>query len=159
MKYMKVSFLILIFLSCNKPKEENVILDVVILDVKAIVNKTPTETESIIGAPDSTYTIRILGKPIFCQLYEKHRIEIQYAENHATDIIVFGPHNLPFNQSALEAFRIDYKIHHPDEYIKDRLLRWFDVDEFSTISFYNPRFDSLGNIANFNIFFKAKPKE
>lgn len=154
MKYMKLNFFIVILLSCSKPKKENVILD-----VKEIVNKTPTQTVSIMGAPDSTYTIRILGKPIFCQMYQEHHIEIQYPEMQATDIVVYDPHDLPFNQSALKAFNIDYKTFHPKEYIKDRLIRWFDVEEFSTISFYNPQVDSAGNITNFTIFFKAKPKE
>lgn len=144
-----------ITLICCKTREDGTI----IMDVRSIVNKSPNETESILGKPDSTYTIRILGKPILCHLYEKHHIEIQFHENLATDIVVYGPHNLSFNQTALRAFNIDYKTHHPDEYVKDRLIRWFDVDELSTISLYNPQFDSAGNISNFNIFFKAKPQE
>ena len=151
---LRIIFFFLAFWSCNKSREENIILD-----VKTIVNKTATETESIIGTPDSTYTLRILGKPIFCQMYQKYHIEIQYPDNLATDIVVYGAHDLPFNQTALKAFNIDYKVHHPKEYIKDRLIRWFDVEDFSTISFYNPRIDSAGNVSNFNIFFKARPLE
>jgi hypothetical protein len=151
MKYLNIIFFFLVFWSCSKSREENIILN-----VNAIVNKSPSETGLIIGMPDSTYTLRILGKPIFCQMYSRHNIEIQYPENLATDIVVYGPHKLPFNQTALSAFKIDYKTHHPGEYIKNQLIRWFDVEEFSTISFYNPKFDSAGNISNFTIFFKAK---
>jgi hypothetical protein len=144
----------LTFSGCNRNGHE-----AVIFDVRAIVNKTPAETEAEVGKPDSTYTLRIMGKPIFCQLYEKHQVEIQYPEMKATDIVVNGPHGLPFNQSALRAFNIDYKTHHPKQYVKDRLIRWLNVEEFSAISFYNPQFDSSGNISNFTIFFKAKPMQ
>lgn len=128
----------------------------IILNVKAIVNKDPKEVEKIMGKPDSVYTLQMMGKGIFCQLYKKHNIEIQYPESLATDIIVYGPHELPFNQTALAAFNLDYRIKHPSDYRKDHFIRWSDFEEFSAITFYNPKKDSLDNITDFNIFFKAK---
>lgn len=129
------------------------------LDVKAIVNKGPSEVERIIGKPDSVYTIQMMGKAIFCQLYKKHNVEIQYPESLATDIIVHGPHHLPFDQTALSAFNLDYRIQHPSDYRKGSYIRWSDFEEFSSISFYNPKKDSLNNITDFNVFFKAKDVE
>ncbi len=128
----------------------------ILLDVKAIVNKSPKEVEKIIGTPDSTYTLQIMGKKTFCQLYKKHNIEIQYPKLLATDIIVYGPHELPFNQTALSAFNLDYRVQHPSDYMKDRFIRWSDFEEFSAITFYNTKKDSLNNITDFNIFFKVK---
>lgn len=151
MRHLIFNLFFIFSLGCESNKKSQFILD-----VKSIVNKAPSETEYLLGKPDSTYTIRILGRPIYCQRYAKNNIEIQYPENQATDIVIYGPHGLAFNQSALKAFNIDYKTNHPDEYMKDRLIRWLDVDEFSTITFYDPELDSAGNIKSFTIFFKAK---
>lgn len=153
-KYTLASALIYIIASCQTSTNQN---DELILDVTQVANKTANQVTKILGEPDSTYTIQILGNPIFCQLYQPHNIEIQYHGSLATDIVVYGPHGLPFNQLALKSFNLDYKTH-PDEFMKDRLMRWNSIDGFSAISFYNPTKDSLGNITSFNIFFKAKSK-
>src|SRR5687768_12497910 len=154
MKNIFSTLLLSLLICCDQRSEKELILD-----VTAVVNKKPAEVEEIVGKPDSIYTLRILGKPIFCQLYKRYNIEIQYPEARATDIVIYGPHGLSFNQTALKALNLDYKTNHPDEYIKGQLIRWFDVAEFSTISFYNPQIDSSGNISNFTIFLKAKAPE
>jgi|SRR5690606_16714883 hypothetical protein len=153
-KYTLACTLICIIASCQTSTKQN---DELILDVTQVANKTANQVTKILGEPDSTYTIRILGNPIFCQLYQPHNIEIQYHGSLATDIVVYGPHGLPFNQLALKSFNLDYKTH-PNEFMKDRLMRWNSIDDFSAVSFYNPTKDSLGNITSFNIFFKAKSK-
>jgi hypothetical protein len=139
------------FSSCTKQKDKDILLD-----LKAIVNRNPNEVEAIIGKPDSVYFLQMMGKSIFCQLYKKNNIEIQYPDSGATDIIVYGPHELPFDQTALSAFNLEYESQHPSDYKKDRYIRWSDFEEFSAITFYNPKKDSLDNITDFNIFFKAK---
>ncbi|MEX2231702.1 MAG: hypothetical protein WD824_06060 [Cyclobacteriaceae bacterium] len=141
----------IISISCKQGEQKDILLD-----VQTIVYKEPAEVEKIIGKADSVYTLQMMGKAIFCQLYKKHNIEIQYPDSLATDIIIYGPHGLPFNQTALSAFNLDYKIQHPSDYKKDRYIRWSDFEEFSAITFYNPKKDSLNNITDFNIFFKAK---
>lgn len=142
---------ILLITSCAQKDETNIILD-----VRSIINKSPEEVVEILGEPDTTYTERILGKALFCQRYTKHNIEIQYPESLSTDIVIYGPHELPFTQSALKAFNIKYQKKHPSQYEKDVLMRWYDFDEFEAISFYNVRKDSLGQINNYSIFFKAR---
>lgn len=128
----------------------------ILIDVRAIVNKDPAQVEAIIGTPDSTYTLHVLGKPIFCQLYKAMNMEIQYQGPVAADIIVKGADGLPFDQTALSAFNLDYRKQHPSDYKKGNFIRWSDFEEFSAISFYNPKKDSLNNISGFDIFFKAK---
>lgn len=130
-----------------------------ILDVRAVINKRPAEVVRILGEPDTTYTERILGQEIFCQRYQKHNIEIQYPNTLSTDIVIYGPHGLPFTQSALAAFNIDYHKQHPSQMEKDRLLRWYDFGEFAAISFYNTRRDSTGRVTDYTIFFKAKESD
>jgi len=136
--------------SCKQGEQHEIILD-----VKAIANKRPAEVEKIVGKPDSVYTLQMMGKAILCQRYKKYNIEIQYPESFATDIIVYGPHELPFDQTALSSFNLDYRIKHPSDYKKGSYIRWSDFGGFSAITF-NPKKDSLNNITNFNIFFKAK---
>ena len=126
----------------------------VILDVSSVVNKTPEEVIRILGTPDTTYTERILGKTIFCQRYVAHNIEIQYPESLSTDIVIYGPHGLPFTQSALKAFNIRQQ--HPAQYERDAVMRWYDLDKFAAVSFYNVVKGSDGGIDNFTIYFKAK---
>jgi hypothetical protein len=146
-------YLLLFFFltSCQKKDETDIILD-----VRSVINKRPEEVIKILGEPDTTYTEMILGKSLFCQRYAKHNIEIQYPESLSTDIVIYGPHELPFTQSALKAFDIHYQKKHPSQYEKDVLMRWYDFDEFETISFYNVQKDSSGQINNYNIFFKAR---
>lgn len=142
---------ILLIYACTSKRDVSVILD-----IKEVVNKRPMEVEEILGKPDSTYTIRMLGKSIFCQLYKKNNIEIQYHDSGlATDIVIYGPHSLPFDQSALKAFNLDIDIP-PSQYMEKELLRWYDVDKFAGISFYHVEKDSFKNVKNYYIFFKAK---
>jgi hypothetical protein len=152
MRWATVAFcmLVLILTACSVSVENEIILP-----VSEIANKRAAEVEQILGSPDTTYTLQIMAKSIFCQKYLRHNIEIQYPDSLATDIIVYGPHSLPFDQTALTAFGLDYKIH-PSDYRKNRFIRWSGVKEFSAISFYNPQQDSLNNIVNYNIFFKVK---
>lgn len=128
----------------------------VLLDVMAIANKKPAQVEAIIGEPDSVYTLHVLGRPIFCQLYKAHNIEIQYPESVATDIVVKDARGLPFDQTALSAFNLDYRRQHPSDYKKGNFIRWSDFEAFSAISFYNPTRDSANAISGFDIFFKVK---
>jgi hypothetical protein len=130
----------------------------VVLDVRAIANRSSSEVVAILGKPDSVYTLRMMGKVIFCQLYKDHHVEIQYAESLASDIIVYGQECLPFDQTALSFFKLDYREQHPADYRKGSFIRWDDFREFSAISFYNPSKDSLGNIRAFDIFFKVKAR-
>jgi hypothetical protein len=122
--------------------------------VTEILHKQPLEVEKIAGKPDSVYTIRILGKSIYCQYYKPHNVEIQYPDGAATDIVVYDLKGVPFNQTALQRFGIKEKLH-PSDYKKDRYIRWTDTKQFSAISIYNPRLDSLNNIRAFTMFFKA----
>lgn len=138
-------------LSCSSKHDNS---QAVILDVRAIVNKNPHEVEGILGKPDSVYTLQMMGKSVFCQLY--NNIEIQYPQSAATDIAVSGSNGLPFNQTALAAFNLDYNKKHPSDYRKDSYIRWSQFDEFSAISFYDPKKDSMNRITDFKIFFKAK---
>lgn len=126
-----------------------------ILDVRQIAGKTANQVENILGKPDSNYDLQIMGRKIYCQLYNAYQIEIQYPNALATEIIVYKTDGLPFNQTTLSQFGLDYKIH-PNEFLKDRLIRWNNIEPFSSISFYNVDKDSVGNISNFNIFFKVK---
>jgi hypothetical protein len=142
------------FFSCSQRSDENSSL---ILDVKKIASKTANEVEHILGEPDSSYDLQIMGRKIYCQFYNTNKIEIQYPNSLATEIIVYETKGLTFNQSTLSQFGLDYKIH-PNEYLKDRLIRWNNIEPFSSISFYNVEKDSAGNIANFNIFFKVLEK-
>lgn len=142
-----------VFLACACGQKES---SDIILDVKQIANKRPEQVVKLLGEPDSTYYIRIFGRSIFCQLYKPHNIEIQYPETLATDIVIYGPHGLPFSHEALKAFNVNHKIH-PNEYIEGQLWRWYDQEGFSTISLYNTDKDTTGRILNFNIFFKSKP--
>lgn len=148
------SIILVSFFSCSQKSDENSSL---ILDVKKIAGKTANQVENILGKPDSSYDLQIMGRKIYCQFYNTNQIEIQYPNTLATEIIVYKTNGLPFNQSTLSQFGLDYKIH-PNEYLKDRLIRWNDIEPFSSISFYNVDKDSVGNITNFNIFFKAQEK-
>jgi hypothetical protein len=127
-----------------------------VLDVRSVINKTPSQVADVLGEPDTTYVERILGKQIFCQRYRTHNIEIQYPEELSTDIVIYGPHDLPFTQEALKAFSLPHSKYHPKQFERDALLRWYDFDEFQTISFYNVEKDSAGKIRNFSVFFKTK---
>jgi len=151
MRFVTFYLIAAIAFGCNVgKKEENIILP-----VKEIAHKDHIEVERILGKPDTTYTLVIMGKAIFCQKYNKHNIEIQYPNSKATDIIVYGPHQLPFDHTALEAFGLNYNVH-PSDYMRNRYIRWSDVGEFSAISFYDPQIDTLDNIVNYTIFFKTK---
>jgi hypothetical protein len=153
MKYLLYSVLLVALVSsCTSAPGDNVLLD-----VRRITNKTPQEVESVLGAPDTTYTLRVLGKQIFCQKYLKNNVEIQYPDSVSSDIVVYGPHGLPFNQTSLKAFNLPHAAKHPSQYIRGTLMRWYDFGEFEAISFYNVQKDSVGNPGNFNVYFKAKP--
>ena len=130
--------------------------DDIVIDVKVIVNKDPVQVEEILGKPDSSYTLQMMGRAILCQLYKDKAVEIQYPELRASDIVVHESRGLPFDQTALSAFNLDYRKQHPSDYRKGSLIRWTDFEGFSAISFYNARKDSRHNITNFSIFFKAK---
>lgn len=147
--------LLMYFTSCKEKRQDPALL----LDIRSIVNRTPTQVISILGEPDTTYTERIAGKAFYCQRYWKHNVEIQYPDSLSTDIVIYGPHGLPFAQSALKAFNIEYQTKHPSQYEKDILMRWYNFDEFEAISFYNVEKDSQGRILNYNIFFKSKNNE
>ena len=140
----------ILVVGCSSQTQETVVFP-----VTDIILKTPQQVEDKLGTPDSAYTIRIMGKPIYCQRYNRHNVEIQFLEGQASDIVVNGPHGLPFNPTALREFGIAEKIH-PSDYQKGRYIRWSNTKQFSAISFYNPELDSLGRIVNFSVFFKAK---
>ncbi len=143
--------MIIVVLSCGQPDRRDVVLD-----VKSIVNKSPEEVESILGEPDSVYTIQMMGASIPCQLYMNRRVEVQYSGLRASDIIVHAWPGLSFSQTTLARFNLDYRMKHPADYRRDALIRWVDFDQFSAISFYNPKYDSLNNTMSFDIFFKVK---
>ncbi len=126
------------------------------VDLKRIVNKRPQEVEAVMGMPDSTYWRVLMGRPVFCQLYRDEYLEIQYPGRTATDIVVSGPHGLPFDQKALGAFGLNYHQQHPSDYRKNGYIRWVDFEAFSSISFYNTRLDTAGRVQTFDVFFKAK---
>lgn len=151
--------LLLVLFCCLNASCTDVDCANVIIDVKSIVNKGPAEVETVLGKPDSVYTLQIMGRSILCHLYRDPDIEIQYPESVATDIVVYGPHDLPFDQTALSAFNLDYRKQHPSDYRKGAFIRWSDFDKFAAISFYNPRKDSLNRITHFDIFFRAKPSD
>jgi hypothetical protein len=138
----------IVALGCSDDKK-------ILFPVTDIVLKSPQLVEERLGKPDSAYTIRIMGKPIYCQRYDQFNVEVQFMGGQASDIVMYGPHGLPFDQTALKALGIAEKIH-PADYKKGRYIRWTDTKEFSAISFYNPEFDSLGRIINFSVFLKAK---
>lgn len=140
----------LLLVSCSLKDQD------VILDVKKIIYKTPEEVVTMLGNPDSTYTIRILNKVIFCQWYEENGIEIQYHDSGlSTDILVKGPHGLSFDPSALKAFNLDIHVP-PSQFMEKELIRWYNMDEFAGISFYRVQWDEQKNVKNYTIFFKAK---
>lgn len=128
----------------------------IIFDVAAIANKAPDEISSMLGKPDSVYVLRVMGKSIPCQYYKRYNLEIQYSGSRATDIVVYGARDLPFNQTALSAFNLDYRKHHPSDYRRERFIRWTGFEEFSAITFYSPKKDSMNNIASYDIFFKTR---
>ena len=147
-----LAWLCFLSVSCKQDEHQNIILD-----VKAIVNKDPGEVEEILGKPDSTYTLQMMGKSVFCQLYkDTQTVEIQYSKSRATDIVVYETNGLPFDQTALSAFNLNYGKQHPSDYRKGSFMRWSDFEEFSSISFYNAKQDSTNNVMAFDIFFKAK---
>jgi hypothetical protein len=153
---MKRNILLIVFfigaiIGCSNRSETDTKL--LIADVRLIAGKQPFDVEKLIGKPDSTYYLQFLGRQIFCQFYRTHQLEIQYPNGIASDIIAYAPQGIEFNQMALAAFNLDYKSH-PDEYMKDRLIRWNNIKPFSAISFYNPTKDSLGRIKTFNVYFK-----
>lgn len=125
-----------------------------IVDIKKILNKTPGQVEQILGEADTSYMISIANKKYFAQKYFKSNTEIQYPEGTATDIVVYGPHDLPFDATALKAFNLHVE-ESPSQYREKQLIRWYDHNEFAFITLYHPEFDSAGNIRNFYIFFKA----
>lgn len=131
----------------------------IIFDVGAIANKAPEDVVSILGNPDSVYVLRVLGKPIPCQYYKAHNLEIQYSDSGATDIVVYGARNLPFDQTALSAFNLDYRKHHPSDYRRGSFIRWTDFDQFSAITFYSPKKDSMNHVASYDIFFRTRVEE
>lgn len=152
-KHFVIQFIILAGLfSCSKKSDDGSKL---ILDVKQVAGKTANQVKNILGEPDSTYDLQIMGRKIYCQLYNANQIEIQYPNTLATEIIVYDARGIAFNQTALSQFGLDYKVH-PNEYLKDRLIRWNGIEPFSSISFYDVEKDSVGNITNFTIFFKVK---
>jgi hypothetical protein len=148
-------FIIIIGLSsCSKTPDDGSTL---IFDVRQVAGKTPNQVEKILGMPDSSYNLQIMGRKIYCQFYKTNQIEIQYPNTLATEIIVYKTNDLPFNHSALTQFGLDYKTH-PNEFLKDRVIRWNNIEPFSSVSFYNVEKDSIGKIKNFNIFFKVEEK-
>lgn len=147
-----IGLLGLIVAACGTEKRQD---EKILLDVKAIVNKSPAQVEEILGEADSVYTFRIMGKEVFCQLYKDDNVEIQYPDSVATDILVKDAHQLPFDQTALSAFGLDYR-KHPSDYKKGSFIRWSDFEEFSAISFYNTKKDCLDRITGFSIFFKSR---
>ena len=145
MKGPKILLLAVCFVAC---KEQ------VVLDVPRILNKTPIQVEEILGTPDSTYTIQVMGKKAFTQFYKNNHIEIQYPKQTATDIIIKGPHGLPFSGEALKALNIEVTTP-PSQFMEKELIRWYDVGKYSAISFYQVQWDSLQNVQNFSIYIKA----
>ena len=143
------SFTGFLFVACDNRSEDY------ILDVKEILNKTPHQVEQILGKPDSTYTIKVFTKEYFAQRYFESNVEIQYPEGTSTDIVVYGPHGLPFDVSSTKAFNLEIQ-KSPDQYRENQLIRWYDIDEFASVTFYHPEFDSAGKVTNFHIFFKAR---
>lgn len=131
----------------------------IIFDASAIANKAPEDVVSILGNPDSVYVLRVLGKPIPCQYYKVYNLEIQYSDSGATDIVVYGARNLPFDQTALSAFNLDYRKHHPSDYRRGSFIRWTDFDQFSAITFYSPKKDSMNNVTSYDIFFRTRAEE
>lgn len=125
------------------------------LDVRRLANKRPQEVEKLLGNPDSSYTFHMMGKPVFCQVYRDRYLVVQYPGMLSTDFVISGPHGLPFDHSALQAFDVDYRQHHLSDYRQNSYLRWSDIEGFSAISFYNARLDSQGKVIGFDIFLKA----
>ena len=150
---LSIALLVHIAGGCSEDRSSKVLLD-----VPSVISKTPVQVMELLGKPDTTYTETIMGKKLYCQRYHNHNIEIQYPDSLSTEIIVYGPHDLPFTQSALKAFNIPLQEAHPSQHEKNRLMRWYDLNEFETISFYNVQEDSAGAVKNFNVFFKAKKK-
>ena len=146
-----ISLPLLILACCTEDRSAEIIFD-----VSAIANKAPEDVVSMLGKPDSVYVLRVMGKAIPCQYYKALNLEIQYSGSRATDIVVYGAGDLPFDQTALSAFNLDYQKHHPSDYRRGSFIRWTEFDEFSTISFYNTKKDTLNNIATYDIFFKVR---
>jgi hypothetical protein len=148
-----LAFVVLVASGCSEARSSEVLLD-----VPSVMNKTPEQVADVLGKPDTVYTETIHGKKLFCQRYHKHNIEIQYPDSLSTGIVVYGPHDLPFSQSALKAFNIRHQKAHPSQHEKNKVMRWYEFNEFETISFYNVQEDSAGAVKNFSIFFMAKNK-
>ncbi len=152
MKTFLSLILLSLLVSCGGKEEPNDLL----LNVRGVINKTPAEVEAELGAPDSTYILRVVNQEIFCQRYSEYNIEIQYPAGRSTDVVIYGPHGLPFTQSALKAFGLDYSKQHPSQVEKDAVMRWYNFDEFLAISFYNVRKDIDTGRINYTIYFKSK---
>ena len=156
---MKIRIFLLLFVAlilltgCNNGRDPKLILD-----VASVINKTPDEVIAVLGEPDTTYIEKVVGKEIFCQRFGRHNIEIQYPELLSTDIVIYGPHDLPFTQVALKAFNVEYHQQHPSHFEHDAVMRWYDLNEFEAISFYNVKKDATGDIDNFYIYFKSKTR-
>ena len=147
------SFLFLILFSCSSKHGE--LDNKILIPIEKVMNKRAREVEDILGTPDTDYNIQIVDKKIFAQRYRKHNIEIRYPGSTATEVVVYGPHDLPFDAKALKAFDIRTDAP-PSEYIPRQLIRWYTVEDFETITFYDPELDSLKNVTNYKIFFKAQ---
>lgn len=125
----------------------------IIVDVPAIINKTPEEVVKLLGEPDSAFDQYIVTKKIFTQLYQAGVVEIQYPRGKATDIVIHNPQPLPFEPPTLAAFGVQPK--GPTYFQPYEVMRWEDIPEFEMVSFYTVHKADSVTVDNYTIFFKA----
>ena len=127
-----------------------------LLDVNSIVNKTPLEVEGILGAPDTSYTQRIVTKDIFTQIYNVGcAVEIMYPEGLSTDIVVLdGAPKFAFEASTITRFGLEEVP--PSDVMPNAYIKWKNYPGYTTINFFATDLDSTGAVEQFNLFFKSE---
>jgi hypothetical protein len=127
-----------------------------VLDINSIVDKTPREVESILGAPDTSYNQLVVTKKIFTQIYNVGcEVEIMYPEGLSTDIVVLnGAPKFAFEASTITKFGLEEMP--PSDVLPNAYFKWKNYPGYVTINFFATDLDSAGTVEQFNLFFKSE---
>ncbi|KRB55688.1 hypothetical protein [Flavobacterium sp. Root186] len=155
MKKILFPLIIIIFISCNNTKNDNVTIvekntvveKQIVVNLKQIAGKKKTEVDKVLGKPDRVEPFSERSTPcknIPCEkaYYQKDKYEIIFINEKADWITINNLSEYDLNEDNIEIFGLPVTT--PEFSNPQDLIRWKDIDGINEINIFN---DGSGKIS------------
>lgn len=142
---------------CSPKPEENI--DIMILNVPKVLNKTEAEVEKKLGEPDSIFSSAgARANMANVYHYNNQEIDIFFYNGISKEVLISAPDTtrLKFNYEFPKWLGI-YPDIAPDYIIEDNVISWGNLPDYQEVKLFTQTpYDSITGIWDYKVFVVAK---